>query len=236
MCRGVGRQIIFEDDRDREYLLGKIRTERTAFRATIYAWCLMDNHIHLLAQGDKASLGSFMRNVLSSYALFFNKRHERVGHVFQDRFLSIPVETDEYFLEAIRYIHQNPLDAGITDIRSYPWSSYHEYLGDADIAETEFALGMFESTEEFDLFNQTMNGDISLDLGGGARQSSLTRALFIAQEALGGKIKTLKSLPRSERDGCIELLLEKHLSIRQIEKITGIGRGIIAKVSAKMAR
>ena len=94
----------------------------------IYAYCLMNNHVHILFKDKEESISDFMRNITSKYAYEFKQKHKRVGHLFQDRFKSIYVYNDEYLLRLIRYIHRNPGKAGICKTEDYRWSSYKEYI------------------------------------------------------------------------------------------------------------
>ena len=113
VMRGVGRQLIFEDDDDRRALLEKLGKLSDEGCLTVYAWCLMSNHFHLLIKEGCEPIASAMKRLGVSYAMRFNLKTGRVGHVFQDRFSSEPVESDEYFLTVVRYIHNNPQKAGM---------------------------------------------------------------------------------------------------------------------------
>ncbi len=116
--------IIFEDDADREMPLHLPRKNAKDASVQIFVWCLMDNHHHVLAHGDMKDISSMMLKCNSRYARYFNARHGRVGHLFQERFGSEPVETEEYLLTVMRYIHQNPVKARLSTSCDYPWSSY----------------------------------------------------------------------------------------------------------------
>ena len=230
MCRGVGRQIIFEDDEDRSYLLDRLDREKTQCGVKVLAWCLMDNHVHLLIQADGAAPGAFMQRVLSEYAVYFNRRHDRVGHVFQDRYRSEPVDTEEYLLTLVRYIHQNPIEMGVSDLRSYRWSSYREYVGEATVTDTALVTDLFGSISEFVRFNEERgeNGPAGPTTANDAPE----RAWFVAVDEVGEEtLREMKSLPREDRDRYVARLLARGLSIRQIERFTGVSRGVVAKVS-----
>lgn len=96
----------------------------------IYAWCLMGNHIHLLIQENDEPIGDSMKRITSSYVYYYNHKYDRIGHLFQERFKSQPVESWDYFLTLLRYIHQNPMKPHlVADLKDYPWSSWREYLG-----------------------------------------------------------------------------------------------------------
>ena len=98
----------------------------------LHAYCLMDNHVHLLLQEQEETLGEIMKRVGVSYAYWFNRKYERVGHLFQGRFRSETVEDDAYFLTVLRYIHQHPVQAKlVARCSDYPWSSYAAYANEA---------------------------------------------------------------------------------------------------------
>jgi REP element-mobilizing transposase RayT len=124
IARGNERREVFRDDVDREDYLERIASYRLRFGFRLYAYCLMPNHVHLAVEQGSASLSAFMHALQSSYTQRFNRRHGRVGHLFQGRYKSFLVDSDRYFLALVRYIHENPVKAGIVRApRSYPWSS-----------------------------------------------------------------------------------------------------------------
>ena len=139
MMRGVNHQIIFEHPKDYTKFLKLLNqmvhpTDELNHplppNCSIYAYCLMPNHVHILLKEENEGLSSVIKRISAAYALFYNKKYERVGHLFQDRFKSEPVNDESYFFTLIRYIHQNPVAAGLSaDVASYPWSSWLEYEG-----------------------------------------------------------------------------------------------------------
>lgn len=150
--RGVAKQDIFTSDRDRERFLEKARHYSKKFSIRILVYCLMPNHFHfLLRQEGDFSVAEFMRHLLVAYSMYFNKKYERVGPVFQNRFKAIYIETDAYLLQLMRYIHQNPFSktgsrkAETRSLSEYRWSSYPVYLGERrdDFVETTTILGYF---------------------------------------------------------------------------------------------
>ena len=100
--RGVNQFDIFEDDEDRQYYRDHLHKYARDLGVEVHAWCLMSNHYHLLVRADLEQLAMAMRRLDSSYALYFNKRHNRVGHLFQGRFKSEPIGEDEYYLTVLR--------------------------------------------------------------------------------------------------------------------------------------
>lgn len=163
MERGNERKAIFLDDEDRKRFITMLLSKNEDNEYSVYAYCLMDNHVHLLINEKEDSLSRIMQRLSISYAGYFNRKYTRIGHLFQDRFKSEPVEDDRYLLAVIRYIHQNPVKAGIVKrVRDYKWSSYGEYLGVNDeqikIIDRTYILGMFHSDEEkaVELFTKYM--------------------------------------------------------------------------------
>lgn len=123
ISRGTSQQIIFEDRADYEEFLKLLEAETKEGDFELYAWCLMSNHVHMLVHATLEVMALRMRRLLGTYAMYFNKKSGRVGHLFQDRFLSEPVYNDAHFLTLVRYIHQNPVKARIADVNQYQWSS-----------------------------------------------------------------------------------------------------------------
>ncbi|MGD0919811.1 MAG: transposase, partial [Thermodesulfobacteriota bacterium] len=113
MGRGIQRTQIFRTDRDREDFLNRLQELCRDENLIVYAWSLMTNHYHLLVRTGRQSLSKTMRKLLTGYAVNFNLRHRRNGHLFQNRYKSIICEEDPYLLELTRYIHLNPIRAGI---------------------------------------------------------------------------------------------------------------------------
>lgn len=132
MARGIDRQAIFRDDQDREDLLQRIAKLVINRQLTVYAWALMPNHFHLLVRTGHAPLERSMRSLLTGFAVAFNRRHGRVGHLFQNRYKSIICEAERYFLELVRYIHLNPLRAGlihhVDDLDEYAYTGHATLL------------------------------------------------------------------------------------------------------------
>lgn len=126
--RGNARQAIFRDDSDRETLLAIVASTAKQFGWLIYAHCLMGNHYHLLVETPVPNLSRGMRQLNGPYTQRFNRRHNRVGHVFQGRFGAILVERETYLLELIRYIALNPVRAGVASTpEEWRWSSYRPH-------------------------------------------------------------------------------------------------------------
>lgn len=133
MIRGIERRSIFKDDIDREDLLARLGTLLPETQTTCYAWVLMPNHVHLLLRTGQVPLATLMQRLLTGYAVRFNRRHERQGILFQNRYKSVVCQEDVYFKELVRYVHLNPIRAGIvstlTELNRYPYSGQSALLG-----------------------------------------------------------------------------------------------------------
>ncbi|MEQ8175210.1 MAG: transposase [Syntrophomonadaceae bacterium] len=145
MLRGNERKNIFQDDEDKLRFLEGIEAKHKEAEFAVYAYCLMDNHVHLLLNQKELELASIMKSIAVRYASYYNWKHSREGHVFQDRYKSEVIEDERYLLAAVRYIHNNPVKAGIAaSSDGYTWSSYGDYLLGRrhPWLDTDFVLGM----------------------------------------------------------------------------------------------
>ena len=138
-ARGNERRAIFHDDADRERFLRVLGESVERFETRLYLFCLMGNHIHLVVETPRANLGQFMHRIETAYTVYFNRRHERRGHLLQGRYGARLVEKDAYLLRLSRYVHLNPVFTAaarkrpvrerIAMLREYRWSSYRSYIG-----------------------------------------------------------------------------------------------------------
>jgi putative transposase len=150
MVRGLERRVIFRNDIDRTDLVARVAVLAEAGAWTVYAWALLPNHAHLLVRTGARSLPRSMRSLLTGYAGAFNRRHHRVGHLFQNRYKSIVVEEEPYLLELVRYLHLNPVRAGVVEFRAldrYAWTGHSALLGKVPRPwqETQTILAQFGS-------------------------------------------------------------------------------------------
>lgn len=149
MARGIERQLLFRGDVDRDDFVRRLAALVEAEAWSIYAWALVPNHFHLLVRTATVPLARSMRSLLTGYAGAFNRRHHRRGHLLQNRYKSIVCEEEPYFLELVRYLHLNPLRAGIIPdldaLAAYPYSGHAVLLGKRPGAwqDTMAVLGRF---------------------------------------------------------------------------------------------
>jgi REP element-mobilizing transposase RayT len=149
IIRGIDRKVIFGDDRDREAFLERLARLLSETRTPCYAWALMSNHVHLLLRTGSVPMASIMRRLLTGYAVNFNRRHHRHGHLFQNRYKSILCEEDRYLRQLVAYIHLNPLRAGVVadmaEMKDYPYTGHSALMGRLERAwqDTEYVLAVF---------------------------------------------------------------------------------------------
>lgn len=145
IVRGNNREDIFRDYADRIAYLNRLKRYKEKFKIEIYAYCMMTNHVHLLIYDNGQDISKFMQGLSLSYAIYFNKKYDRCGHVFQGRFTSVMVKSDEYFIHVSKYIHLNPVKANIVeDAIQYNWSSFKIYMGNKDKREIVTAERIFK--------------------------------------------------------------------------------------------
>jgi len=225
MLRGIDRRDIFLADEEYLKFLEYIKRaqEKTVF--TLYAYCLMTNHVHLLIETE-GLIGEVIKRIAVGYAQYHNIKNGRTGHLFQNRFKSEAVETDKYFLTVLRYIYQNPLKAGIVrDMRKYKWSSYYEYfLNGESMIDKEIAFRYFESKDKFAAFMEEENSDECLDYTAVKRWRDDE---LKAQITKFTDISKVQDLDKQSRDEVLKTIKHKtKASNRQLSRVLGIGRSI----------
>ena len=231
LSRGTGKQIIFEDDEDHIFFLKILDKYRKEESSDIIAYCLMDNHFHILVRSD--NLDRLMQKTGTTYAVYYNKKYDRTGHLFQNRFKSVPVETESSLLNVVRYIHNNPVKAGICSVDQYRWSSWEAYFGKKSLVQTDIVLSILGGRDGFLLYSKLDDTDPAesclLDVDHTGRLTD-EKAHRIIREKLNLESGTkIQSMSRQHRDMALRILKNEHLSIRQIERLTGLSRGIIQR-------
>ena len=145
IVKGIDDQNFFYEDQDRRIFLNQLLITKKKFNYKIYAYCLMDNHIHMVIKIDNVFLSKAMQSLMLRYAQYFNKKYERIGPILQNRFKSKCIESQIYFLKVCRYVHRNPINAKIAEVENYEWSSYKEYIGEERIVDKKDLLHYFNN-------------------------------------------------------------------------------------------
>lgn len=236
MFRGINRQTIFEDDQDKQRLLGTLKRYQTLSQFKLYGYCVMDNHFHLLLKEIAEPISLTMKRIGVSYVYWYNNKYSRSGHLFQDRFRSEPVETERYFKTVLRYIHQNPLKANLVkNIFECQWTSLKEYLGPSSMIDVDFVLDLFSPnrTKAIQIFTEYMqedNEDQCLGESLTVRTSDNEVRKHLNQLGILHS-GSLQQMEKSQRNNVILQMKQiEGISIRQLERITGISKSVIQRV------
>ena len=240
MLRGVNHCHLFEEIEDFEYFLARLALVKTELSLGVFAYCLMSNHVHLLVREESpGDVVALMRKSLTPYAWWFNRKYARSGALIANRYKSACVTDDAYLLSVVRYIHRNPVEAGMTaQMEGYLWSSYRSYVtGVSALVDTDFVLGMFGSDRatavtRFAEFHRDDSSDLVVDLCQGVRRDEAQIRVELAAKYGGLVPSAVDGLPRADRDGVVAYLRGRGFSVRQIERVTGVPRGIVARIHA----
>jgi len=251
MIRGNEGKKIFLDDDDRTRFIETLRDKNKENKFSVYAYCLMDNHVHLVISEGADTISKIMQRINISYAYYFNKKYGRKGHLFQDRFKSEVIESDDYLLAAIRYVHNNPVKAKIViQPSAYKWSSYNCYVNKDDLdkgnVEKDIILEMFsddkdKAIEFFVSHTNDHSQDVFLDheddVEEGKTILSEKSAKAFVEDFLKERNQEVELLAlakhRNLRNELIsELKQRSNLSVRQIAGLLSVNRGVVQRRKA----
>ena len=230
ILRGINRQTIFNDDEDYQRFINTLKKYKTVSGYTLYAYCLMNNHIHILLRVGQEKLETILKRIAGSYVYWYNFKYNRIGHLFQDRFKSEPVDSDEYFLTVLRYIHQNPIKARICErLEDYRYSSYIDYLNNRnDFTCIDFAYSILGRNDFFE-FNNENNDDKCLDAEEKRRLTDKDGMELLQQMLKGKPVEVIVDFEEKDKAALISRMKTEGLSIRQISRLTGVSIGIVRK-------
>lgn len=220
-ARGNERKEIFRDDKDRQRFLDYLETSVNRYKAIIHVYCLMGNHYHLLLSTPDGNLSKIMHHINGGYTTYFNKRHKRSGHLFQGRYKAILVDADPYAGELSRYIHLNPVRAGmVRQAQQYRWTSYAAYTGKTKkspwltvdwllqyfgkkTAEARKAYRFFVETK-FDSNEDPLKNTTSTLILGTAEFIDNIRDKYLLEKKKGRDIPALRELTKISLDAIIK--------------------------------
>ncbi|MGM0396751.1 MAG: REP-associated tyrosine transposase [Bacillota bacterium] len=243
MIRGNEKKDIFFKDKDKNKLIRILKRINSEDGHYLYAYCIMNNHAHFVIKEGNENISKIMKRINTSYATYYNKKYSRVGHVFQDRFKSEPVEDERYLLEVIRYVHNNPVKAGmVSEPENFPWSSYSLYLrsdeNDCDFLSMDTILDIYGENQnraiiKFIEFTKKRQEKEFLDVH---EDNNTTEEIHIIVNEYLSRNKIGRDTLSSDkeiRDNLLgKLKAEYGFSVRSIEKETGINRNIVQRFSA----
>lgn len=222
IIRGINRQDIFYETQDFRKFLKEIKRTKETYKYELYAYVLMPNHIHFVIHDINGNLSVVMQSLTVRYSYYFNKKYKRTGHLFENRFKSKIIEHEPYLKNVLRYIHNNPENAGINE--KYEWNSYYEYVSNNNkVTDKKIIMNLFQdSIENFKTFhkNYIKNQDIDKDYEMIAKLED-EEAIEIIKEIL--KEENLIKIQNYEKD-------RKKLAIKKIVKIEGITKVQISRI------
>lgn len=237
MLRGINRQDLFEDDKDRQRFIETLEACKEKSSYTLFGYCLMSNHVHLLLRENLEPLAVTIKRISSSYVYYYNWKYSRCGHLFQERFKSEVVDTDAYFLTVLRYIHQNPLKPKmVRDIADYTWCSYKDYLRGSVHINTDFALKMFsenslQAKQAFIDFHHILTSEQCLDDEESKKINDDEARELIKKYAKIKNIHEIQRMEKGKRDELVTALKSiEGLTLRQIARVTGLSYYLIRKL------
>lgn len=234
MVRGINRQSIFFDDEDRERFLQCMAAVRAASGCSILAYCLMSNHVHLVLRVGREDVGQTMKRLGVRYVSWFNRKHGRVGHLFQDRFKSRPVDDDEYLITLLRYVWSNPVEAGLVETPDqYRWSSICS-LGRSDhvVDERELlALVPLDTLQQLAVQPPPQDWVPKLAAGHRPLHTDMDASAALSGLCQAFHAGTVDELSPANRDRVIRELVELGLSTRRVASLVGVGRTTVNRIA-----
>ncbi|MDD4689882.1 MAG: transposase [Eubacteriales bacterium] len=238
--RGINRQNLFEEEQDYKKMLEILRDIKSAYEIEIYAYCLMTNHVHLFVKEKEiGDIKIIMHKILTRYVMWYNRKYQRSGSLIGNRYKSEPIEDEAYYLTLMRYIHQNPLKAGmVNDVEEYIWSSYNDYINmKNELTDIDFGLSIFSNDEEkalkaFDEYHKEMDDyDFSISNTKRLTDEQLKRRIIMVTDGISPEKISLRT--KIERDAILAILRNEGFTIGQLERVTGISRGIITRANVQ---
>lgn len=227
VIRGVNKQNIFFDNEDKNLFLGLLKKYSSKLNIKVYAYCLMDNHVHLEIEDEDKNISLFMQCICSIYARLFNKKYDRIGHLFQERFASEVIKNTSHFLTVFRYILQNPQKASICSIEKFLWSSYLCYKKKSTFIQKEFLLKSFGTQKKlYDFLHQQTNElCLEIELRPSEKEAKYIEKIKNILETENPIIQP--DLPMNIIKQKVKKLKRAGLSIRTISRVTGISKHIV---------
>lgn len=231
MLRGTDKQNIFNDEQDYKKFIEILYECKIISKFELYAYCLMGNHIHLLIKEKDEGIDLIVKRICCRFVSWYNYKYYRTGHLFQDRFKSEPVNSDEYFLTVLRYIHQNPVKAGLCfNIADYQYSSANAYINNIeDKIDFEFVHSIIDKEYIIDFFNEK-NSDICLDYDEKAKYiNDIDAKNYIYEISKCNDTESFLVLSNEKQKEYVALMKDYGMSIRQISRLTGLSFGLVRK-------
>jgi REP element-mobilizing transposase RayT len=232
MLRGVNRDPIFLEDEDRERFLGALQAAREASGCRVLAYCLMDNHVHLVLRTTTEPLGATVKRVGVRYAGWFNRKYGRAGHLFQDRFKSVPVEDDAHLITLLRYVWNNPVEAGmVRHPDHYLWSSRRIFGHPSRLVDgAELDRLLSDDPLAADSGRTVEPHEGSLPRGPAPRYSD-SEALALLEQACGAdRPERFVALDGQTQRRAVRDLRVRSVSFAQLARVTGLSPSTLKRL------
>ena len=230
ITRGTGKQIVFEDDMDYHVFLKKLREYSEKWKMSILCYCLMSNHVHMILYDKSSRISDFMHDVCMSYAIYYNKKYNHCGHVFEGRFKSFPIEDEGYLDTAFLYIIRNPQIAGICRYDVYQWSSFPDYILGKGPTDTRYMLKRYGGILALRHLLENEAGRECEEYDTPAKNPDEEIRKFLKDEWGILNPSEISSLSKEERDKVIISLREHGYSMRGTARLSGVSYGIIQRI------
>lgn len=240
ILRGINKQDIFLDKQDKKKFLEEMITTKEKYNYELYAYVLMPNHVHLQLHDKEENLSEIMHSLQIRYASYFNKKYERIGHLFQDRYRHKAIENDDYFSNAIRYIHSNPEKAFIAKTEDYQWSSYNAYIrNDNTFVDIDTFLYLLEENrknaiEKFKEYHREKRENQMSDYIEYELQDKLTDEQLVEKLKQKWKMDNVQNIQQYNNEIIkkliSEVIKEPYISANQLARVTGVNRKLVMRL------
>jgi len=234
VIKGTSSQLLFEEHKDYKKYLEILKLQKEKCNFDLFGFCLMSNHVHLLIRVNEVSLECIFRKINTAYANWFNMKYSRSGPLQDGRYYSEPIESVDYLLCALRYIHINPFKANLEKSvgAKYPWTSYYSYTKQNDeLVDIDTIMSEFNSIEDFIDFHFRESTNTFIDTNNIKRRIPDDVAIEIIKQLCNAIHPTdVSRFSLLDRQNAILLLSENRISARQINRLTGIPRGVVDRI------
>lgn len=239
MMRGVNKEKIFQLSKHKELLIEILKEELKEANVKMGAYCIMDNHVHIVIKSELIDLSKFLKKVNIKFAMRYNKNFDRVGHVFQGRYRSEIILNDMHLIQVVRYVHKNPVKAGIvSNIQKYKWSSYKDYLLQGSIMISDeiksLVLDIVQGKKGFETFHSKDEILLFLDIDEEFEKNKDELANNLINNYCKEKgIIEASQIKNNQMDleGIVILLRQKQFTNREVADLLEINRNTVNKIN-----
>lgn len=235
LLRGITEVTLFSDDEDRMRFLNQLKECALEYGIELHAYCLMEDHIHLLICAHNDCMSYFVQKLASRYVSYYNYKYSRRGSLFQGRFRHEPIRSPEYYLSVLRYIHRDPEVVGLGRYYAYKWSSYGEYresaqTGGGGMVTTSTALKLLGDFKKFREFLSCEDDIIGMDVDNNSAESDERIAVFLSRRLNIKTPRAINGMNIKSRNMIIREMRALGITASQISRLTGVSRSVIYKL------